>query len=100
LDDESSADEHDTWEKVAVNWTCVPFARLDIVPTREEFLGTSGKFCMGVLMFSEEHFLLLQPSIWFSGSFSRIGIASASWVCNKRFSRDYIERNTREIVIT
>ncbi|KAF2186267.1 HET-domain-containing protein [Zopfia rhizophila CBS 207.26] len=98
--DECSTDGNITWEKDAANWTCVPFARLDIAPTKEEFLGVSKQFRMGVMMLSESYFLLLQPNKHSPDTFTRIGIASASWVRGRRFSNEYIEKNTRVIVIT
>lgn len=78
--DQCSTDEKDDWEKDAGDWTCVPSATLDIVPTREEFLGACGQFRMGILMLSESYFLLLQPNKHSPDTFTRIGIASASWV--------------------
>jgi hypothetical protein len=97
--DDHSTDEEDRWRKDAPNWTCVPFARLDIVPKSEGFLGESGQFCIGVLMLSESCFLLLQPNKHSPETYSRIGIADASWIQGRLFSDEYIEKNTREIVV-
>jgi len=88
------------WEGEVSSWTCIPFARLDVPPTSKEFFDNTGRFCMGVLKLSDTHFLLLQPSDCFPGTFRRIGIASASWVRGRRFSEGFIKRNSHEIVIT
>lgn len=87
------------WDIEAPGWTCVPFARLNIPPGKDEFLDDTGRFCMGVLVISEFCFLLLQPRGKVEGAFQCIGIATPSWIYGRRFSGRYVRENSREILI-